>query len=77
MLQKRLYRSRTEKMIAGVCGGIAEYLDVDPTIVRVLWVLFAFMAGTGILLYLILWVVMPLDVPQAPRTPPGPPAYRP
>jgi phage shock protein C len=63
MLQKLLHRSRTERMIAGVCGGIAEYLDVDPTIVRVLWVLFAFMAGTGILLYLILWVVMPLDVP--------------
>ncbi len=71
MPQKRLHRSRTEKMIAGVCGGIAEYLDVDPTIVRVLWVLVALLAGTGILLYLILWIVMPLDVPQPPGSAPG------
>jgi len=66
MPQKRLCRSRTEKMIAGVCGGIAEYLDVDPTIVRIVWVLVAFLAGTGILLYLILWVIMPLDAPASP-----------
>ncbi len=73
MREKRLHRSRTEKMIAGVCGGIAEYLDIDPTIVRVLWVLVAFLAGTGILLYLILWIVMPLDAPPAPGAPQGPP----
>ena len=77
MPQKRLHRSRSEKMIAGVCGGIAEYMDMDPTIVRVLWVLVAFLAGTGILLYLILWVVMPLDVPVPPAAPPGSPPYRP
>ena len=77
MPQKRLHRSRSEKMIAGVCGGIAEYMDMDPTIVRVLWVLVAFLAGTGILLYLILWVVMPLDVPVPPAVPPGSPPYRP
>ena len=43
-MQKRLHRSRTEKMIAGVCGGIAEYLDVDPTLVRVFWVLITLLA---------------------------------
>ncbi len=58
-------------MIAGVCGGLAEYLDMDPTLVRVVWVLVALLAGTGILLYLIMWVIMPLDVPAPPGPPPG------
>ena len=70
-MQKRLHRSRTEKMIAGVCGGLAEYLDMDPTLVRLLWVLVALLAGTGILLYLIMWVVMPLDLPASPGPPLG------
>jgi len=63
-VNKRLQRSRTEKMIAGVCGGIAEYLGVDPTLIRVLWVLITLMAGVGVLLYLILWVIMPLQSPE-------------
>ena len=63
-MNKRLQRSRTEKMIAGVCGGIAEYLGVDPTLIRVLWVLITLMAGVGVLLYLILWVIMPLQSPE-------------
>jgi phage shock protein C len=71
-MQKRLHRSRTEKMIAGVCGGLAEYFDVDPTLIRVLWVLTVLLAGTGVLLYIVLWIVMPLDMP-APPGPPGPP----
>ncbi len=72
-MKKQLHRSRTEKMIAGVCGGLAEYLDVDPTLVRVVWVFVSLLAGVGILLYLIMWVVMPLDLPGAPG---GPPARR-
>lgn len=56
---KRLYRSREERMIAGVCGGLGEYLEIDPTIVRLLWVVAAFVAGGGILAYLIAWVVVP------------------
>jgi phage shock protein PspC (stress-responsive transcriptional regulator) len=59
-------------MIAGVCGGLAEYFEVDPTLVRVLWVLMVLLAGTGVLLYIVLWIIMPLDVP-APPGPPGPP----
>ena len=59
-MQKRLYRSRDEKMIGGVCGGIAEYFDVDPTLVRAVWVAITLLAGFGILLYLILWVLVPL-----------------
>ena len=65
-MRKRLHRSRTEKMIAGVCGGLAEYLDVDPTLVRVVWVFVSLLAGVGVLLYLIMWVVMPLDLPAPP-----------
>ena len=63
-MTKRLQRSRTEKMIGGVCGGIAEYLDVDPTIVRLVWVALTVMAGAGVLLYAILWVIMPLESPK-------------
>lgn len=65
-MEKRLHRSRTEKMIGGVCGGLAEYFGIDPTIVRVVWVLITLTAGLGILLYLVLWIVMPLDTPAAP-----------
>ncbi|MGM9620324.1 MAG: PspC domain-containing protein [Bacteroidaceae bacterium] len=58
MAEKRLSRSNN-KMIGGVCAGIADYLGLDPTIVRVAWILTVFFAGFGILLYLILWIVMP------------------
>lgn len=58
MSEKKLSRSNNN-MIGGVCAGIAEYLGLDPTIVRIVWVLLLFFAGFGILLYLILWIVMP------------------
>lgn len=58
---KRLYRSRDERMIGGVCGGLAEYLNADPTLIRLLFVLFALAGGPGILAYLILWIVVPLE----------------
>ena len=56
--KKRLTRS-DDKMIGGVCAGLAEYLDIDPTIVRIVWVLMVVFAGFGILLYVILWLIMP------------------
>ena len=56
--KKRLTRSNN-KMIGGVCAGLAEYLDLDPTIVRIVWVLMVLFAGFGILLYVILWLIMP------------------
>ena len=56
--KKRLTRS-INKMIGGVCAGLAEYLDIDPTIVRIVWVLMVLFAGFGILLYIILWLIMP------------------
>ena len=56
---KKLYRSRTERMIGGVCGGLGEYFDIDPTIVRLVFVIFALAGGPGLIAYLILLVVVP------------------
>lgn len=58
-LNKRLYRSRKDQQIAGVCGGVADYLGVDPTIVRLLWVILAVAGGPGLLLYVIMWAIVP------------------
>jgi phage shock protein PspC (stress-responsive transcriptional regulator) len=58
--KKKLMRSSTDKKIAGVCAGLADYFDLDPTIVRVVWLLAVLCAGTGLLLYVILWIVLPL-----------------
>ncbi|MGB2770057.1 MAG: PspC domain-containing protein [Candidatus Zixiibacteriota bacterium] len=58
-MEKKIYRSRTNSMIAGVCGGLGEYLNVDPTILRVVAVLLIFADGIGLLAYLIGWVVIP------------------
>lgn len=57
---KRLMRSSRDKKIAGVCAGLAEYFDLDPTIIRVVWLLAIFLGGTGVLAYLILWIVLPV-----------------
>ncbi|MDP4093323.1 MAG: PspC domain-containing protein [Bacillota bacterium] len=61
---RRVYLSDTDKKIGGVCGGIGEYLDVDSTIIRLLWVIFAFVGGSGILAYIIAWAI----IPQRPRS---------
>jgi len=58
--RKRLTRSSTDKKIAGVCAGLADYFDLDPTIIRVVWLLLLICAGTGLLAYIILWIVLPL-----------------
>ena len=59
--RKRLYRSRNQRMLAGVCGGIGSYFDIDPTVIRILFVLFALVVGGGVLLYIILLIIMPLE----------------
>ena len=56
---KKLYRSKAARMVGGVCGGLANYFNVDPTLIRLAWVLFIFMYGTGLLAYLIAWIVIP------------------
>ena len=58
-MSKRLYKSRENKMIAGVCGGIAEYFDIDPTLVRLGWALFCALGGSGIIAYIIAAVIIP------------------
>ncbi len=59
MEQKRLYRSSTNKMLCGVCAGIADYINIDPTVVRLLWVVFGFF-GAGILAYIVAAIIMPV-----------------
>lgn len=60
-MEKRLYRSRSDRMISGVCGGLAEYFNTDPTIVRLIAVLLVFLSGVGILAYLIMAIIVPLE----------------
>lgn len=60
---RRCRRSRTECMIAGVCGGLAVHLGLDPLLVRVAFVLFALGGGCGVLLYVVLWILMPPEEP--------------
>ncbi|MFH1685911.1 MAG: PspC domain-containing protein [bacterium] len=64
-MTKRLYRSRESKVIGGVCGGLGEYFDVDPVLVRIITVILAFGPGLGVLAYIIAWIIIPerpLDV---------------
>ncbi len=56
---KKLYKSATDKKIAGVCGGIAEYFNVDATLIRLTWVLFSLLGGSGLLAYIIAALIMP------------------
>lgn len=58
-MEKRLYRSRTDRMLGGVCGGLGAYFGVDPTLVRLVFALLFIFGGSGFLLYLILWIVLP------------------
>ena len=58
-MEKKLYRSRRNRIIGGVCGGLAEYLGVDPTVVRVIMALATFVGGMSILVYLIMWLLIP------------------
>jgi phage shock protein PspC (stress-responsive transcriptional regulator) len=59
--KKVLFRSESDRMIAGVCAGIAEHFDIDLTIVRVLWILLTLMGFSGVFVYLILWLVIPTE----------------
>ncbi len=73
MNPRRLYRCRHDRQLAGVAGGMAEYLELDPTLVRILWILSAFFGGFTILLYVILAFVIPLE----PGIMPGPASWQP
>lgn len=58
-MNKRLYKSNYNKMVCGVCGGIAEYFNIDPTLVRLAWILFTFAGGCGLIAYIICAIIMP------------------
>jgi phage shock protein C len=58
-MEKRIYRSKTNRVIGGVCGGMGDYFGIDPVLIRLLWVGSILLAGAGILFYLIAWVVIP------------------
>ena len=60
-MEKRLYKSNRNRMLCGVCGGIAEYFGLDPTLVRLGWILFSALAGSGLLAYIIAAIVIPRD----------------
>ncbi len=84
---RRIYRSRQERMVAGVAGGLGAYLGIDPTLVRILFVFLTLVgSGSGLLVYLILWIIVPKAPPDAeaavddlPRSaadiPPKPPSW--
>ena len=59
MNENKLYKSSTDKKLAGVCGGIAEYFNIDSTLVRLGWVLFSLLGGSGLLAYIIAAIIMP------------------
>jgi phage shock protein C len=66
---RKLYRSRGDRKLAGVCGGLAKYFTVDATLVRVLFVVFALAGGPGLLAYVLLWILVPEEPLSTPSTP--------
>lgn len=58
-MKKRLYKSSIDKKVCGVCGGIANYFDVDPTVIRLIWVIFTLVGGSGLIAYIIAAIIMP------------------
>ena len=65
MESKKLYRIPSEGMLGGICAGLGEYLAVDPTVVRLIFILFVLAGGSGLLLYLIMWLLVPVKPSQS------------
>jgi len=63
-MARKLYRSVDDRKIAGVCGGLGDYFDIDPTIVRLLWVSMVLAFGTGVLAYILAWIIVP-EIPMS------------
>lgn len=61
MERKRLYRSKSDKMVSGVCGGLAAYFNIDPTIIRIIWAVLVLAYGTGLLAYVIAAIIIPRE----------------
>jgi phage shock protein C len=58
---RKLYRSKTNRQVAGVCGGLAEHFNIDATLIRVLFVVLAVLGGSGLLLYVAMWIIIPKE----------------
>ncbi len=71
MTMKRLFRSRRQSIIGGVAGGLAEYFEVDVVLVRLLWVLAAFVGGGGVLAYIVAWIIIPEEPSPSLASKPG------
>jgi phage shock protein PspC (stress-responsive transcriptional regulator) len=56
---RKLYRSRTDRKLAGVCGGLAQYFNLDATLIRVLFIVLAVLGGAGLVIYLAMWIIVP------------------
>ncbi|HEX5905728.1 MAG TPA: PspC domain-containing protein [Propionibacteriaceae bacterium] len=56
---RKLYRSRNQRMVAGVCGGLADYFNIDATVIRVLFLILTVFGGTGLVVYLVMWIIVP------------------
>lgn len=71
---KQLFRSKNERMLGGVCGGLGEHLDIDPTVIRLIWAVITVLSfGTGIVIYILAWILIPEEdtkspAPQAPES---------
>ena len=62
---RKLYRSRSNRQVAGVCGGLAQYFNLDATLIRILFVVLAVLGGSGLVIYLAMWIIVPKE-PAAP-----------
>jgi phage shock protein C len=69
---RKLYRSRTQRMVAGVCGGLAEYFNIDTTVIRVLFLVLSLFGGSGLVIYVVMWILVP-DASKAPPATSAPP----
>lgn len=77
MNAKKLYRSRQKRMLMGVCGGLGDYLNLDPTVIRILFLISAIFACTGVIIYLVMWLLVPEEpvlISQEPSAPTAPDA---
>ena len=58
---RKLYRSKTNRKLAGVCGGLAQYFNIDATLIRVLFIVLAVLGGSGLILYVAMWIIVPKE----------------
>jgi phage shock protein C len=58
---RKLYRSKTDRKLAGICGGLAQYFNIDATLIRVLFIVLAVLGGSGLILYVAMWIIVPKE----------------